>query len=191
VAKAIRVRVCPGSDLTAELFARVIGRDDRIVLIGGPDEQARALARQYGLNSLRHYNPPMGFIHDPREVERCVEFIEAAGPFRFCFLALGSPQQEVVAQRLKARGSAKGMALCIGASINFLTGVERRAPSWMQRVGMEWLYRLCQDPGRLARRYLIRGPRVFSILPTTDILVRPRATPMDAARSAQRTPESI
>jgi exopolysaccharide biosynthesis WecB/TagA/CpsF family protein len=191
ISKAIHIRVCPGSDLTAELFARIIGCDDRIVLIGGSDEQARALARRYGLNSLRHYNPPMGFIRDPREVERCVEFIEAASPFRFCFLALGAPQQEVVAQRLKARGSAKGMALCIGASINFLTGVERRAPLWMQRIGMEWLYRLCQDPARLAQRYLIRGPRVFPMLPTTEILLRPRATSMMPARNATRTPESV
>jgi exopolysaccharide biosynthesis WecB/TagA/CpsF family protein len=192
VLKAIRVRVCPGSDLTAELFARIIGRDDRIVLIGGSDEQARALARRYGLNSLRHYNPPMGFIRDPREVGQCVEFIEACSPFRFCFLALGAPQQEVVAQRLKARGSAKGMALCIGASINFLTGVERRAPLWMQRAGMEWLYRLCQDPARLARRYLIRGPRVFSMLPTTEVLVRARAMPMAAAASSvARTTEPV
>jgi exopolysaccharide biosynthesis WecB/TagA/CpsF family protein len=176
IAKAIRVRVCTGSDLTAQLFARVIAPDDRIVLIGGGPEQARKLVEQYGLKALSHLNPPMGFIRDPVEVERCVKFVEACSPFKFCFLAVGAPQQELLAQTLKARGIAKGMALCIGASINFLTGVERRAPYWMQRTGVEWLYRLANDPGRLATRYLIRGPRVFSLVPLTEVHVRPRMT---------------
>ena len=174
VVKALNIHVCTGSDLTAQLFARVIARNDRIVLIGGDAGQAAELAARYGLHALHHYNPPMGFIRDPAELERCVRFVEDCSPFRYCFLAVGAPQQEVLAQRLKSRGIARGMALCIGASINFLTGVERRAPVWMQRIGMEWLYRLLSDPARLAKRYLIRGPRVFALLPSTEIRVRPR-----------------
>ncbi len=96
--KAIRVRVCAGSDLTEQLFARVITADDPIVLIGGDASQAQTLVSSYGLSNLRHYNPPMGFIHDPREVDLCVQFIESHSPFRFCFLAVGAPQQEVLAQ---------------------------------------------------------------------------------------------
>jgi exopolysaccharide biosynthesis WecB/TagA/CpsF family protein len=182
--KAIRIRVCTGSDLTAQLFSRIISPDDPVVLIGGDDSQARALAERYGLKRLRHLNPPMGFIRDPREVDKCIQFIEASSPFRFCFLAVGAPQQEVIAHKLKGRGIARGMALCIGAAINFLTGVERRAPPWMQRMGLEWLYRLAQDPGRLAQRYLLRGPRVFLLLPDTDVSVRPHAI---AHRSATST----
>jgi exopolysaccharide biosynthesis WecB/TagA/CpsF family protein len=192
--KATRVRVCTGSDLTAQLFARVIGQDDRVVLIGGDDSQARSLAERYGLLQLCHFNPPMGFIRDPREVEKCIKFIEDCSPFRYCFLAVGAPQQEVIAHELKARGTARGMALCIGAAINFLTGVERRAPAWMQRMGLEWLYRLAQDPGRLARRYLIRGPRVFLLLPDTDVSVRPNAITHRATTTTAggtRTSESL
>ncbi|HWJ36375.1 MAG TPA: WecB/TagA/CpsF family glycosyltransferase [Steroidobacteraceae bacterium] len=192
--KAISVRVCTGSDLTAHLFKRVIVPDDRIVLIGGDSEQARILTDRYGLRSLRHFNPPMGFIRDPRAVEECVQFIESCSPFRFCFLAVGAPQQEVLAQMLKSRGTARGMALCIGASVNFLTGVERRAPHWIQRIGMEWLYRLAQDPARLARRYLVRGPRVFKLLPLTDVVVRPRASilcPAPAPAGATGTSEPV
>lgn len=174
--KGVRIRVCTGSDLTANLFARVIAPADRIVLIGASNEQAQSLSERYGLTALKHYNPPMGFIRDPLAVEECVRFVEAQSPFRFCFLAVGAPQQEALAQILKSRGIARGMAFCIGASVNFMTGVERRAPLWMQRIGMEWLYRLAQDPGRLAKRYLVRGPRVFLLLGQTDIQVRPRAT---------------
>jgi N-acetylglucosaminyldiphosphoundecaprenol N-acetyl-beta-D-mannosaminyltransferase len=194
VVKAIRVRVCTGSDLTAQLFARVIAPDDRIVLIGGDNAQASSLADRYGLRQLRHFNPPMGFIRDPREVEKCIQFIEECSPFRFCFLAVGAPQQEVIANKLKGRGIARGMALCIGAAINFLTGGERRAPAWMQRMGLEWLYRLVQDPGRLARRYLVRGPRVFLLLPDTDVSVRPSAIAHRSTTTAAggtRTSESL
>jgi exopolysaccharide biosynthesis WecB/TagA/CpsF family protein len=158
--------------LTAQLFRRVIAPADRIVLIGCSDAQAQALAAQYGLSALSHYNPPMGFIRDPKEVEACLRFAEAHSPFRYCFIAVGAPQQELLAQSLKQRGVARGLALCIGASVNFITGKERRAPPWMQRLGLEWMYRLASDPGRLAGRYLVRGPRVFSILRRIDIVVR-------------------
>lgn len=174
VFKGLRVGVCAGSDLTAQLFERVIAPDDKIVLVGGSSEQAASLANQFGLTALSHYNPPMGFFQDPGEVEACVRFVEAQSPFRFCFLAVGAPRQEALAQALKSRGIARGLALCIGASVNFLTGVERRAPRWMQQLGMEWLFRLLQDPGRLAKRYLVRGPRVFILLPLIEFLVRPR-----------------
>jgi UDP-N-acetyl-D-mannosaminuronic acid transferase (WecB/TagA/CpsF family) len=83
------------------------------------------------------------------------------------------------------------MALCIGASINFLTGLERRAPRWMQRLGMEWFFRLVNDPGRLAQRYLVRGPRVFSLLRMTDVQVRPRPVLSPAVTTRAGTPESI
>jgi exopolysaccharide biosynthesis WecB/TagA/CpsF family protein len=162
--KGIHPRVCPGSDLTAWLFDAAIARDDTVVLIGGTQKQAQLLRRMHGLQQLRHFNPPMGFIRDPQAIEACLAFIEAQSPFRFCFLAIGSPQQEIIARALKSRGRARGLTLCIGASINFLTGIERRAPLWVQRLGIEWSFRLLQNPARLARRYLVRGPRIFLLL---------------------------
>jgi exopolysaccharide biosynthesis WecB/TagA/CpsF family protein len=170
--KGVRPPVCAGSDLTAELVTRVIAADDNIVLIGGAEDQAQYLREHFGLRRLQHYNPPMGFIRDPLAVEACLSFVEATSPFRYCLLAVGAPQQEMLAQHLKQRGKARGLALCIGASINFLTGGERRAPGWMQRSGMEWLYRLLQDPRRLAKRYLVRGPRIFGLLRNAQITVR-------------------
>jgi exopolysaccharide biosynthesis WecB/TagA/CpsF family protein len=170
--KGVRLPVCTGSDLTAQLFAHVVQPTDRIVMIGGSAEQAEQIAAKHGLTNLRHHNPPMGFIKDPAAVEECLRFIESASPFRFCFLAVGSPQQETIAQALRTRGTARGLALCIGASLNFITGVEKRAPLWMQRMALEWLYRLLQDPRRLARRYLIRGPRIFAHLRRSRVVLR-------------------
>lgn len=162
--RGVSLPVCAGSDLTAALFRRVIQPDDKLVLIGATEQQAQMLRDQLGLKNLQHLNPPMGFIKDPAAVETCLQFIERHGPARFLFLAIGSPQQEIIAQQVKQRNRFRGLGLCIGASINFMTGDERRAPRWMQRIGCEWLYRLLQDPRRLAKRYLVRGPRIFVLL---------------------------
>jgi exopolysaccharide biosynthesis WecB/TagA/CpsF family protein len=173
--KALTCPVCPGSDLTAALFLEVIRPSDRIVMIGGSAKQAQMLARRHGLTDLKHYEPPMGFIGDSSAIERCLQFIEDASPFRFCFLAVGSPQQEILAHALWKRGHARGLALCVGASLNFLTDIERRAPTWMQQAGLEWLYRLLRAPRRMAYRYLIRGPRFFAQLFDSRFVLRGRA----------------
>ena len=186
VTRGLHLPVCTGSDLVATLLREVVDADDPLVLIGGSDAQAHTLAALHGLSRLSHFNPPMGFIHDPAAVEDCLRFIEAHSPFRYCLLAVGAPQQEMLARMLKARGQARGLALCIGASINFLTGDERRAPHWMQQAGLEWSFRLMRDPRRLAGRYLVRGPRVFALLRRAEIVLRPSTAigaAMDSAGS--------
>ncbi|HUS25505.1 MAG TPA: WecB/TagA/CpsF family glycosyltransferase [Candidatus Binatia bacterium] len=168
--------VCTGSDLVARVLGEVAQPDDRVVLVGASELQAAQLARRFGLKDLAHHNPPMGFIEDPAAVEECLRFVESHSPFRFCLLAVGSPRQEMLAQRLRERGRARGLALCIGASVDFLTGVERRAPRWMQRLGIEWLFRLLQSPRRLGHRYLVRGPQIFRVL--RHIRFRVRSAPV-------------
>jgi exopolysaccharide biosynthesis WecB/TagA/CpsF family protein len=176
VLKRRPIRTCLGSDLTAEVFDKVLQPTDTAVLIGGSAEQADKLRAMYGLKALHHYNPPMNFIRDPQAVETTLQLIESHSPFRFCFLAVGSPQQEILAQMLKERGKARGLALCIGASINFMTGAEKRAPEWLQKLGMEWFYRLIQNPRRLAKRYLVRGPIIFLLLWRVELRLRRGAT---------------
>ena len=166
------LRVCLGSDLTTAILSSVIKPHDVAILVGGTPEQAQTLRERFGLDAFHHIDPPMQFIRDPAAVEACLRQIEAVGPFRFCFLAIGSPQQEIIAQKLKARGVARGLALCVGAAVDFLTGVEKRAPQWMQRAGLEWLFRLSQNPRRMAKRYLIRGPAIFPLLWRIELRVR-------------------
>lgn len=176
--KRRRYRVSAGSDLTAAVLSGLIKPGDVAVLVGGSAQQVIELRTRFGFVALHHINPPMNFISDELAVEACLREIEAASPFRFCFLAIGSPQQEIIAHKLKQRGIALGLALCIGASINYITGLEKRAPRWMQMVGSEWLFRLLQNPRRLSRRYLWRGPRIFLLLPRVELrLRRPVAVP--------------
>ena len=166
------LRVCLGSDLTTAILDSIIKPLDVAILVGGTPEQAQILQERYGLMRLYHIDPPMNFIRDPLAVETCLREIEAMSPFRFCFLAIGSPQQEIIAQKLKERGIARGLALCVGAAINFLTGIERRAPLWVQEAGFEWLYRLSRDPRRLWKRYLVHGPKIFILLWRIELRVR-------------------
>lgn len=170
------LRVCLGSDLTTAVLGSVVQPSDVAVLVGGTPAQAQFLREKYGLQALRHIDPPMNFVRDPVAVEACLAEIEAIGRFRFCFLAIGSPQQEVIAQKLKIRGRVRGLALCVGASIDFLTGIEKRAPLWMQEAGLEWFYRLTQNPRRLWKRYLVRGPRIFMLLSQIELRVRRAAS---------------
>jgi N-acetylglucosaminyldiphosphoundecaprenol N-acetyl-beta-D-mannosaminyltransferase len=155
--------VVPGSDLTAALFGRVIAPGDPVTLLGGTPATAAALAARFGLTRLAHHDPPMGFDRDPAALEAALAFLEA-NPARFTFLAVGSPRQEMVAAALVRRGRAQGLGLCIGASLLFLTGGERRAPRPVQRAGLEWAWRLAQDPRRLARRYLVDDPAILRLV---------------------------
>jgi exopolysaccharide biosynthesis WecB/TagA/CpsF family protein len=155
--------VVPGSDLTARLLAEVIAPDDRIAVLGGTARTVDAVRARFGLRNLLHHDPPMGFDADPAALEDAIGFVEDAQA-RFVFLCVGSPRQEVVARLVARRGRATGTALCVGASLLFLSGEERRAPLPVQRAGMEWAWRLAQDPRRLARRYLVEDPALLGLL---------------------------
>lgn len=155
--------VVPGSDLTARLFAEVIAPDDRVAVLGARPATIEALRARYGLSALLHHEPPMGFDADPAALHAAVAFVEAAQA-RFTFLAVGSPRQEIVAREVARRGIATGTGLCIGASLLFLSGEEKRAPRPVQRAGLEWAWRLVQDPRRLARRYLVEDPALLLLL---------------------------
>ena len=155
--------VISGCDLSAHLIAREIDRNEPVALLGlGPDGVARLKART-GLRRVDHHNPPAGFENDPAAFEKALRFIEAH-PARFTFLALGSPQQCLLADSLRQRGRATGTGLCIGEGLLTLTGQERRAPGAVQQMGLEWAWRLAQDPKRLARRYLVESPAIVALL---------------------------
>ncbi len=156
----IPLKAVPGSDLTQQLFDNVITYDDSITVIGADDEIIEKMKSLYGLTKINHYEPPFGLRHKPDEVAKAAEFI-AANPARYVFICVGSPQQEMIAKACLDRGDCVGLGLCVGASLEFLTGRVKRAPKWMQRSRIEWLFRLASEPKRLWKRYLIEGPKIF------------------------------
>lgn len=158
--------VIPGSTLTQDLFDKVFSTDDNIVVIGGDEHVIAKLRKQYQDLSIQHYNPPMGFISTAVEVSKAIEFISEAKA-NFIFLAVGSPRQEVLAQKLKDKNTTDSVVLCVGASILFIVGDEKRAPIWIQKMHCEWMYRMFQDPKRLLARYFgnfIELPKIYSNL---------------------------
>lgn len=145
--------VVPGSTLTKKLFDDFIEPDSHVFVVGSEKETIRKLEYLYPYLAISHVNPSMGFIRESREVGDLVERIKKADP-DYIFLAVGSPQQEILAAKL-AQELTHGVALCVGASLLFLSGKERRAPRWVQKLTCEWLYRLIQNPRRLAKRYFL------------------------------------
>lgn len=144
--------VVTGSDLTASIFQSPTISKKAITIIGGDSSTIEILKKKFNLQRLAHHNPKMGFINDDAAIEFCCKFIHDH-PSDYVFLAVGSPQQEILASRISEFPGCKGVGFCIGASLLFLTGQEKRAPHFFSTMGIEWLYRLIQNPKRLWRRY--------------------------------------
>jgi exopolysaccharide biosynthesis WecB/TagA/CpsF family protein len=150
--------VVPGADLVEALFHHVIARQTPICIIGGGDTAADHLRARFALTAIDHFNPPMGFWRSDADMARAVDFI-VASQADYTFLVVGSPGQELLAAAVARTTRARGVAICAGASIDFLTGVQRRAPVIMRRLALEWAYRLWQEPRRLAYRYFVESPK--------------------------------
>jgi N-acetylglucosaminyldiphosphoundecaprenol N-acetyl-beta-D-mannosaminyltransferase len=146
-----------GSDLVPALFNAVSENQPlRVYLLGaapGVAEKAAAIIRRCwpAIGVAGTYSPPLGFERDDSENESILSRIAAAQP-DVLIVGLGAPKQELWVHKHQHRLAAK-VVLCVGATIDFLAGERSRAPLWMQRVGMEWIYRIACEPRRLASRY--------------------------------------
>lgn len=161
--RGVTLPVVTGSDLTAYLFEQ--GRLDqrRVGLIGGDAAMVDDLRQRYPAIALSQHVPPMGVL-DSETAIRDIERFILEQPFDYILFAIGAPRSEIIAHRCARIPGATGVALCIGASIEFLLGRKARAPRWVQGLRMEWAFRLLSEPRRLWRRYLVTGPRVFLIV---------------------------
>ena len=154
--KSLPERVA-GSDLVPAIFAQAERCAPlRIFLLGAAPGVADAAANQIenrwaGVRVVGCYSPPLGFEKDAEENRRIVEQINRVKP-EILVLGFGAPKQEIWIRQFRDRLQAK-VALCVGATIDFLAGEKRRAPRWMQRAGLEWLHRCASEPRRLAKRY--------------------------------------
>lgn len=160
--RGIRLATVAGSDLVEAMIPDHVRPGSRILLVGGGEDIRRRLAVKLPQVTLLHHQPPMGMLQNPAAMDGAIRFI-TDHPADLILLAVGSPQQEIVAYRCAMSGQATGTALCIGAGIEFLVGAKQRAPRLFRMMGMEWLIRLLSEPRRLWRRYLLHSPRIFVI----------------------------
>jgi len=152
----------PGADIVEQLFRKHIGTNDPVVVIGGTQKLVDRLRQKFANLEIRWFDAPAALHDDPAARAACVQFIRE-NPAPFVFLAVGSPQQELIAHEARLAGDCTGVAVCCGAALEFLTGMTARAPQWIRTQRLEWLYRLAAEPGRLWKRYLVDGPRIFLI----------------------------
>jgi N-acetylglucosaminyldiphosphoundecaprenol N-acetyl-beta-D-mannosaminyltransferase len=139
-----------GSDLAHDLLRLVPA--SRLAVIGGKNARA-------GLQAAGVTNPDEAYVFSERvdaTAEQADAFARelAARGSQLLFLALGVPKQDQLAALLRERLS-EGVLIGVGGTFEMLEGQVRRAPAWMKKAGMEWLFRLMQEPRRLAHRYLV------------------------------------
>jgi len=159
-AQGINLSVVPGSDLTSKILYQLANPGDRIAVVGADQALMDDLAARFPDIVFLHFAPPMGLRTNPLAIDQAARFI-ATSHARFTLIAVGSPQQEMIASAVRNISGASGAALCIGASLEFITGRKRRAPVWIQKLSLEWAHRLTSEPRRMWRRYLIEGPRIL------------------------------
>jgi N-acetylglucosaminyldiphosphoundecaprenol N-acetyl-beta-D-mannosaminyltransferase len=146
-----------GSDLLPGLFdATQTGEPVSVFLLGAPPgvgERAASVIGTRWPNVIVKgtYSPPLGFERDDAENRRILELVARASP-DVLVVGLGAPKQELWTYRFRNELKAK-VALCVGATIDFIAGTKARAPEWMQRSGLEWVHRAVTEPRRLGRRY--------------------------------------
>lgn len=154
-AKATRI---PGVDLVSDLCREAASVGLKVFFLGGnPGSAERSAAiltdRFPGLQVAGISCPPKGFQSNPEVLGRVLSEIKESQA-TILFVALGAPFQEFFIQD-HIRPMNIPVAIGIGGSLDILAGEFKRAPQYVQRLGLEWAYRLAQEPRRLARRYIV------------------------------------
>ena len=153
-----------GRLLVPALAARAASADVPMTLFGAQAGIAakaarRLVARFPGLKIDHALGPPPDFVVGSPQDMNAVATLRQANP-RILFVALGAPKQEIWMQRHRADFS-RAVMIGVGGALDIVAGRFREAPRWMTAMGLEWLFRLAQEPRRLARRYLIDDPWII------------------------------
>jgi N-acetylglucosaminyldiphosphoundecaprenol N-acetyl-beta-D-mannosaminyltransferase len=146
----------PGSSLILSLAHAAAKQQWSVFLLGGAEQAAEGAARRLAEEGVRvagwHF-PPFGFESDAAACSALVDALDAATP-DIVYVGLGFPKQERLILQLREKFPHTWFLGC-GGSLSFASGEVSRAPAVAQNLGLEWVYRLAQDPRRLARRYLV------------------------------------
>lgn len=150
------IELMPGSDLIAPLAGLAAKLDVPVAMLGATEdtlnEAAESLMRSNpGMRVVARIAPPYGLDPNGDEVAEYLETIRASGA-RLCFLALGAPKQEMLAARGSVLAPECGF-VSIGAGLDFIAGSQTRAPEWVRKLALEWVWRMLSNPRRLAARY--------------------------------------
>ncbi len=158
------VELVPGSDSIVPLARVAAAQGVPIALVGSTDATLAAAARRLeaevpGLQVVARIAPEMGFDPEGAAAAQVFDRVGSSGA-GLCLLAFGAPKQEMLAAVGRRRLPTMGF-VSVGAGLDFIAGTQERAPRWMRRLALEWLWRALSQPARLGPRYL----RCMAILP--------------------------
>ncbi len=151
-----------GPDLMAHFCAHAAVRGTPMYLYGGRSPEALELLKERlrerfpGLRIVGGWSPPFRPL-TAAERERVIAEIDSCGA-QVVWVGTGQPKQELWMHEMRPLLAAP-LLVGVGAAFDFHAGIVSQAPSWMQRGGLEWVYRLSREPRRLWRRYLTQNPR--------------------------------
>ena len=155
-----------GSDLVGPLMERAARGGWRVYLLGGDpgvaEVAAGRLVRELGVTIVGTDAALIRLDAPTAELDAIVAKVQASRP-ALVLVALGAPKQERWIHQVRSR-LQPAVLVGVGASLDFIAGTVPRAPRWMSRLSLEWLYRLAREPRRLAYRYLWKDPRFLAIL---------------------------
>ena len=140
----------------------------KIFLLGGSEESVKLAAANINekTNSqiiVGHYSPPFGFENDDKLNAHIIDTVNKSKA-TVLTVGVGAPKQEKWIMKHKHLMPEVKIFLAVGATIEFESGLLRRAPQWMSRYGLEWAFRLMKEPQRLWKRYLLEAPPFFLLL---------------------------
>ncbi len=153
-----------GSDLFPRLCALAANKGYKMYFLGAAEGVAAKAAenlekRFSGLQVAGTYSPPFGFEKDEAEMEKIKRQIKEVAP-QILIVGLGCPKQELFILHHRDELGVP-ISLGLGASLDFEAGNIKRAPKWMADHGLEWLFRITQDPKRMAKRYLVDDRKIL------------------------------
>jgi len=154
-----------GMDLLPDILREAEQKAIPVYFYGGTEKMLAAIEdympRLYPrLRIAGLYSPPFREMYK-EEVDLTAEIINNSGA-RIVFVVLGCPKQELWMSKMKDR--IRATMIGVGGALPVLLGMQKRAPRWMQRYGLEWLFRLCQEPKRLFRRYAVTNTIFLALL---------------------------
>ena len=147
-----------GADLFVEFWSGIKASEHRVLLITPSEEVGRKLSEEY--SNSKYYTPPMYSIDDLTTQEKIISdlrsLINTFNP-RYLIIGLGFPKQEnLFFNLIEGEDPQKfPLTMLLGASFEFYLGVKKRAPKFMQKLGLEFLHRFLSEPRRMFKRYFI------------------------------------
>ena len=161
----IKERVCM-TDFVWDVFDLAIKKDYRVFLFGGKEDvlfkaTENIKKRLPELNIVDSYSPPFGFEKNEEMLEEANRRIKASDA-DILIVFLGCPKQEKFIYQNKDKYQVPS-SITMGGCVDFIAGKVKRAPLWMQNIGLEWFYRFLQEPKRMFRRYFVDDIRIFEL----------------------------